>query len=164
MEDNNKQQGSFVVNIYSPGNEIIQTQNNTYYGPVYQGVREAGMHNYTDEQIKTALLACVGEDKVIDSKWKWAGAYWYMRWCCKYPVDPKDFCKKIEELGLGLPAKYRCDYRNIREFTTLSFMTQDASIIDKVKPSKADEKVFSICREVALKLAEELGKAYLKKA
>ena len=32
-----KEQGGFVVHIYSPGNQIIQTQTNNYYGTVYQG-------------------------------------------------------------------------------------------------------------------------------
>ena len=34
-----QQAGGFVVNIYTSGNQIIQTQNNTYNGTVYQGYR-----------------------------------------------------------------------------------------------------------------------------
>ena len=30
--NNNQQTGGFVVHVYSPGNQIIQTQNNNYYG------------------------------------------------------------------------------------------------------------------------------------
>ena len=78
-------------------------------------------------------------------------------------MDTKDFCKKIESLDLDIAAKYQCDYRNIREITTLSFMNQDATKMSKVEVSKIDEKQFAVCREVALKLAEELGKAYLPK-
>lgn len=108
-------------------------------------------------------MACVGKDRVIDAKWKWAGAHWYLRWACNYPVDANDFCKKIKSLNLDIEEKYQCDYRNIRELATLSFMSQDATKMQKVQPSKNDEKVFVVCREVALKLAEELGKAYLPK-
>ena len=42
-------------------------------------------------------------------------------------------------------------------------MNQDATKMNKVEVSKIDEKQFAVCREVALKLAEELGKAYLPK-
>ena len=158
-----KEQGGFVVHIYSPGNQIIQTQTNNYYGTVYQGTGQTEHNGFTDEQIAKALMACTGEGKVIDCKWKWAGAYWYLRWTCMYPVATKHFCKKIESLDLDIAAKYQCDYRNIREITTLSFMNQDATKMSKVEVSKNDEKQFAVCREVALKLAEELGKAYLPK-
>ena len=162
MDNNNNQQaGGFVVHVYSPGNQIIQTQNNNYYGPVYQGKSDTGYNSFTDEQISKALLACVGEDKVINIKQKWAGAYWCLRWKCNYPVDIKEFCTKIENLKLGLPTDLDCDYNNIRRFCKLSFMEYDPFAKAEVKVSTMDKDVYSWCREVALKLAEELGKAYL---
>ena len=163
MNNDSENKGGFVVHVYSPGNQIIQTQNNNYYGTVYQGGSATGHNGFNDEQIAQALTACVGKDRVIDAKWKWAGAHWYLRWACNYPVDANDFCKKIKSLNLDIEEKYQCDYRNIRELATLSFMSQDATKMQKVQPSKNDEKVFVVCREVALKLAEELGKAYLPK-
>ena len=163
MNNDSENKGGFVVHVYSPGNQIIQTQNNNYYGTVYQGGHDMGHNGFSDEQIATALMACVGKTRVIDAKWKWAGAYWYLRWACNYPVDAKDFCKKINGMGLNIEEKYQCEYRNIRELVTLSFMSQDATKMHQVQPSKNDEKEFAICREVALKLAEELGKAYLSK-
>ncbi len=158
-----KEQGGFVVNVYSPGNQIIQTQNNNYYGTVYQNGAGQAAEGFTDEQVGTALRAIVGKDKVIDCKWKWAGAYWYLRWACGYPVDTQEFCSKIKSLDLDIEERYQCDYRNIREITTLPFMAQDATRMNKIQPRKGDEKVFAVCREVALKLAEELGRAYLPK-
>ena len=163
MDQDKKDQGGIVLNVYSPGNQFINSQTNNYYGTVYQGGACQKEEGFTDEQIKIALLACVGEGKVINNKWKWAGAYWYLRWACKYPVDSKEFCQKIAELDLDIEEKYNCEYRNIREIATLSFMNQDATKMNKVQPSKNDEKAFAICREIALKLAEELGKAYLPK-
>jgi hypothetical protein len=65
---------------------------------------------------------------------------------------------------MNIDESLKCDYRNIREITTLSFMSQDATQMDKVVYSKSDEKVFVICREIALKLAEELGKPYFSGA
>ena len=162
MDNNNNQQsGGFVVHVYSPGNQIIQTQNNNYYGPVYQGKGETENNSFTDDQISKALLACVGEGKVINIKQKWAGAYWCLRWKCNYPVDIKEFCTKIEKLKLGLSKDLECDYNNIRRFCKLSFMEYDPFAQAEVKVSTMDKDVYSWCREVAFKLAEELGKAYL---
>ena len=116
---------------------------------------------YNDKQVARALEASVGKGRVIDAKWKWAGAYWYLRWTCNYPVDAKDFCKKIVSLDLDIPAEYECSYESIRKICTLSFMDSDARRMDIVRPSKNDQGMFSQCREIALKLAEELGNSYL---
>ena len=116
---------------------------------------------FSDEQVAQALESCVGKGQVIDAKWKWAGAYWYLRWTCNYPVDAKEFCQKIKSLELDIPADYECSYESIRKICTLSFMDYDARRMDIVRVSKNDQGVFSQCREVALKLAEELGKASL---
>jgi hypothetical protein len=116
---------------------------------------------YNDKQVAQALEACVGKGRVIDAKWKWAGVYWYLRWTCNYPVDAKDFCQKIRSLELDIPADYECSYESIRKICTLSFMDCDARRMDIVRVSKNDQGMFSQCREIALKLAEELGNSYL---
>ncbi len=116
---------------------------------------------YSDKQVTRALEASVGKGKVIDAKWKWAGAYWYLRWTCNYPVDAKEFCKKIVTLDLDIPAEYECSYESIRKICTLSFMDSDARRMDIVRVSKNDQGMFSQCREIALKLAEELGNSVL---
>ena len=160
MEEKKQENGGFVVHVYSPGNQIIQTQNNTYYGTVYQGVGKgnASENGFTDEQVARALEACVGKGRVIDAKWKWAGAYWYLRWACNYPVDAQKFCERIGSLGLDVPDDYSCSYESIRKHVTLSFMNQDARQLQAVKPSKMDQQLFFQMREVVLKIAEELGK------
>ena len=117
---------------------------------------------YNDKQVAVALEACVGKGRVIDAKWKWAGAYWYLRWTCNYPVDAKEFCKKISSLELDIPADYECSYESIRKICTLSFMDCDARRMDLVRVSKNDQSMFSQCREIALKLAEELGNSDLQ--
>ena len=151
----------FVVHIYSPGNQIIQTQNNNYYGTVYQTKNENGQNGFSDEQVAKALQACVGKDKVINSKQKWAGAYWCLRWKCNYPVDSQEFCDKINRLNLELPEEFSCSYNNIRRFCKLSFMDCDPFGKSEVKVSNMDRGVYSWCREITLKLAEELGKMSL---
>lgn len=117
---------------------------------------------FSDEQVAQALEACVGKGQVIDAKWKWAGVYWYLRWTCNYPVDAKDFCTKIKSLELDIPADYECSYESIRKICTLSFMDYDARRMDIVRVSKNDQGMFSQCREIALKLADELGKKLLQ--
>ena len=54
MEDRHMESeklNGFVVHIYSPGNQIIQTQNNNYYGTVYQTKNENGQNGFSDEQV-----------------------------------------------------------------------------------------------------------------
>lgn len=116
---------------------------------------------YSDKQVAQALEACVGKGRVVDAKWKWAGVYWYLRWTCNYPVDAKEFCKKIVSLDLDIPADYECSYESIRKICTLSFMEYDARRMDLVRVSKNDQGMFSQCREIALKLAEELGNSVI---
>ena len=116
---------------------------------------------YSDKQVARALEASVGKGRVIDAKWKWAGAYWYLRWTCNYPVDAKEFCKKIGTLDLDIPAEYECSYESIRKICTLSFMDSDARRMDIVRVSKNDQGMFSQCREIVLRLVDEFGKTSL---
>ena len=113
---------------------------------------------FSDEQIARTLVACVGKGKVIDNKQKWAGAYWFLRWVCNYPVDVKKCCEKIAGLPDGQVLEIVCDYDNIRRICTCSFMDYDPGALDKVKVSNMDQDVFTWCREIVLKLYEELNK------
>ena len=116
---------------------------------------------YNDKQVVQVLEASAGKGLVIDAKWKWAGVYWYLRWTCNYPVDAKEFCKKIVSLDLDIPADYECSYESIRKICTLSFMDYDPRRMDSVRVSKNDQGMFSQCREIVLKLVDEFGKTSL---
>ena len=153
-----KENDGFTINVYSPGNLIAGEI--TINGDVHLG-GSATTGGFSDKQVARALEACVGKGRVIDAKWKWAGVYWYLRWTCNYPVDAKDFCQKIKSLNLDIPADYECSYESIRKICTLSFMDCDARRMDLVRVSKNDQSMFSQCREIALKLAEELGNSTL---
>jgi len=118
-------------------------------------------NTFSDEQVTIALESCVGKGLVIDAKWKWAGAYWLLRWACNYPVDAKEFSLKIKSLDLNIAAEYECSYESIRKICTLSFMNYDPRWMDLVRVSKNDQGMFSQCREIVLKLVEELGKTGL---
>ena len=160
MMNNMEQDDGFCIKVYSPGNFIAKEI--TINGGVHLGTNTAA-GGFTDEQIAKALAACVGKGKVIDNKQKWAGAYWYLRWGCNYPVDAQKFCEKVKSLPYDKPLEIACEYNNIRRLCTCSFMDYDVRDIEKVKVSSMDQDVFSWCREIALKLAEELGKTYLPK-
>ena len=116
---------------------------------------------FSDEQVAQALEGCVGKGLAIDAKWKWACVYWYLRWACNYPVDAKDFCKKVKSLELDVPADYECSYESIRKICTLSFMDYDPRRMDTVRVSKNDQSMFSQCREIVMKFADELRKTAL---
>jgi len=151
-------EGAFSINVYSPGNLIAREI--TINGNVSLG-GDLQHRGFSDEQVAQALMACVGADKVINSKKRWAGAYWYLRWVCNYPVDIQKFCEKIRSLPAEFPNGYECSYESIRKLCNLSFIDYDPSKMDAVKVSRNDMSDFNMCREVALKLGEELGKAYL---
>ena len=53
---------------------------------------------------------------------------------------------------------YKCDYRNVRELATLSFFSEDARHLDKVKYSKNDEGTFREMKNIVVALDEELQK------
>ena len=159
MKNDMEKDDGFCINVYSPGNLIAKT---ITIGTLNMGGLSE-QNGFDDEQIGKALLACVGDDKVINNMRKWAGAYWCLRWKCNYPVDIKEFCTKIDSLKLAVPDHLKCDYDNIRRICKLSFMEYDPFGKAEVKVSSMDREVYSWCREVALKLAEELGKAFLPK-
>lgn len=154
MAENDKGNDGFNVSIYSQGNFIAREM--TFSGPINIGTGGSDTTIYSDEQVARALESIVGRGKPINAKWKWAGAYWFLRWACAYPVDVKDFCDKANGLPFSKQLEVGCDYRNVREVATLSFMGQDPRQMDKVKPSTNDLTQFAVCREIVLKLAESL--------
>ena len=154
----NEKDDGFCIKVYSPGNFIAKEI--TINGGFHLGNSPA-TGGFSDEQVAQALMACVGKGKVIDQKQKWAGAYWYLRWSCNYPVDVQKFCEKIKALPYEKVMEITCEYNNIRRFCSCSFIDYDVRDMEKVKVSNMDQDVFLWCREVALKLAEELGKSYL---
>ncbi len=140
-------QNSVVVGIAESGARIS-----------YKDNQEDENKNFTDEQIATAIENICGEDKPLDTKQKWAAIYWYLRWNCNFPINSIDFCKRIEKLPFSKKIVPECEYNNIRKFTHLSFMDQNATNLDEVKPSKCDEPFYFQCREVVNALSTELEK------
>ena len=136
------------------GQLVIEVHGDNHY---HEKDIENTLNQYSDAQVCTALSNIVGKGKAIDSKQKWAGALWLLHWRCGYPVKAQDFCERIERLQLPQDLEYKCDYRNIRELATLSFIGEDATHMDQVRYSKNDEAAFLQLRGVAIALDKELS-------
>mgnify|MGYP007069923172 CR=1 FL=1 len=124
----------------------------------YQREEQMRQPQYSDEQVARALSRIVGRGKPIDTKRKWAGAIWLLQWVCNYPLNTRQACERINQLPLPLNLEYACDYRNVRELTTLSFLKEDARHLDSVKYSKNDEYAFLEMKKVVIALEQELDK------
>ena len=153
--------GSIVLNIYKSGSQHVDRVERQYIdsppSPLSFKEGERG-EGYSDEQIAQAIEAICGDGKALDTKQKWAGVHWLLRWECNFPARAKDFCERIARLPLREDLAYRCDYRNIREISTLSFLNEDPRQMEKVRYSKNDEAVFLQLREVVVALQKELCK------
>lgn len=144
-------QGATINNLVINGN-MTKSGTEHYYG--------AGVHKkiYSDSQVARALCNIVGKGKAIDSKQKWAGAHWLLRWLCDFPARPFDFCERVNSLPLPEELEIKCEYHNIRQLSTLSFMNEDPRNMESVKYNKNDENVFFQMREVVTALSQELQK------
>jgi hypothetical protein len=158
MAENNND--GFTINVNSPGNFIARDI--TFTGPVNIGNGSTDCGGFSDEQIAQAIKAICGKGKPLNSKKRWAGVFWCLRWYCNFPPTAKEFCERVAKLPLG-KLDFECDYGCIRHDCTLSFMDENARYIDKARYSNMDTDIFMQCREVVLALAAELGKAALPK-
>ena len=145
-------QGATIHNLVINGN--MNKSGSEHY---HEKDSNNNQNQYSNEQVCTALSNIVGKGKAIDSKQKWAGALWLLHWRCGYPVKAQDFCERIARLPLPEDLEYKCDYRNIRELATLSFISEDATHMENVRYSKNDEAVFLQLRGVAIALDKELS-------
>jgi len=158
-QDNGELMGGRIVNYFGGAtihNMVLNYGTNTMNN--YNSMTDTGGVRYTDAEVARALEAIVGKERPIDAKWKWAGAYWWLRWACGWPVDVPRFCRRVQELPFSEALDVKCEYNDIRRVCTLTFMEQDPQKMHAVQPSSADAAQFAACREVALRLAEELRK------
>lgn len=159
--DKNKDKSDFTINVNSPGNFIANEI--TFEAPVYfngQGNNLSVPPNYTDEEIALALTNIIGKGKAIDAKWKWAGAHWLLHFACNFPLKAQEFCNRVDLLPLPDDLEFKCDYNNIRPYSTLSFFGEDARQLDKVRCSANDRGAFLLLRPVVKALQEELVRVH----
>jgi hypothetical protein len=140
------------------GQLIIGNEGTINYHDHRGGSGEKKTCTYTDEQLARALENIVGRGKAIDSKQKWAGVLWLLRWNCNYPTNARLACERIGNLPFSKELEYSCDYNNVRPLTTLSFLNEDPNHLDAVKYSKTDEQAFFQLRSVVIALKDELQK------
>ena len=164
--------GGNIINIYASGSQHVDRVENQYIYALERPLPREGGENgeerlkgggemregYSDAQIARAIEAICGDGKALDTKQKWAGVHWLLRWECNFPARPKEFCERIATLPLREDLSYKCDYRNIREISTLSFLNEDPRQMEGVRYSKNDEAVFLQLREVVQALQRELKK------
>lgn len=156
-QDISELRGGRIVNYFDGAtihNMVLNYGTNTMNN--YNGQVGTDGARYTDAEVARALEAIVGKERPIDAKWKWAGAYWWLRWACGWPVDVPRFCRRVQELPFSGELAVECMYNDIRRVCKLTFMEQDPQKMHAVQPSSADAAPFAACREVALRLAEEL--------
>lgn len=147
-----------VYNFYGNINHFYQAPV-CYNAPVTNAVADGRPTvHYDDRQIARAIEAINGEGKALDTKQKWAGVYWLLRWQCNFPVRGSEFCERINRLPFEHELEIKCDYNNIRSLNTLSFMKEDPRQLDRIRYSKSDEKVFFQLKQVVTALENELQK------
>lgn len=157
-----RQRSNRFVNYFEGAtiHNIVINGTMTRQGDEHYYSKEAMAQNsYSDEVVAQALVNITGKGRPIDSKQKWAGALWVLRWECNYPAKALEFCERISQLPLPEDLPYRCEYNNIRPLATLSFLNADPRDMEHVKYSKNDEATFIQLREVAMALLFELRKA-----
>lgn len=148
-------QGATIHNVNFISGGVTKNGGEHYYSKSAETTENI---TYSDEQIAKALTNIVGKGRPIDSKQKWAGAMWLLRWRCNFPSKAQEFCQRINSLPFEEEPSIKCDYNNIRLLSTLSFMNQDARELEAVKYSKQDEHIFFQLREVVVELDKELQK------
>lgn len=70
MNKENNENGGFVVNVYSSGNQLIHSQVNNYYGTVYQGGTKPASEGFTDGVKKSLLDYVVRLMPVVSDDYK----------------------------------------------------------------------------------------------
>ncbi len=148
-------QGATIHNLVINGTMNRNGTENYYAGGAETAPKQTA---YTDEVVARALLNITGKGKALDSKQKWAGAHWLLRWVSNYPVRPLDFCERINGLPFEEELEIKCEYNNIRSLSTLSFLNEDPRQLDSVRYSKNDEQVFYQLKSVVVALSQELQK------
>lgn len=148
--------GVTIHNLTINHGTITRNGGDQYYS---SSAGEQNNSTYSDEQIARALTNVVGSGRPIDSKQKWAGAMWLLRWRCNFPMKAQEFCQRVNSLPFEEEPEIKCEYNNIRLLSTLSFMNQDARELETVKYSKQDEHIFFQLREVVVELDKELQKS-----
>ena len=148
--------GGFNINVYSSGNNIAQTINQTFNGNVYYGQNTDEKQEVTDEQLADAISSICGKGKPLDEYQKWLGVCCYVSAHCDYPIDIDACCQRLAVLPYKEPLEYMPQYKSIRVYATWNFVKAGFDSWEDFKPNDQERNLFVKCRDVALALEHVL--------
>ena len=156
IEEMKKETGAFTVHVYSTGNNIAQTINQTINGNVYYGQNVTENSNATDEQLANAISSINGKGMMLDEYQKWLGVCCYVSAKCGYPIDLDACCQRLADLPYKTPLEYMPQYKSIRVYATWNFVKAGFDSWADFKPNDQERNLFVKCRDVALALEHVL--------
>jgi hypothetical protein len=150
--------GGFNINVYSSGNNIAQTINQTFNGNVYYGQDTDEKQEVTDEQMADAISSICGKGKPLDEYQKWLGVCCYVSAHCDYPIDIDACCQRLAVLPYKEPLEYMPQYKSIRVYATYNFVKIGYDSWKTFKANDQERNLFVKCYDTALALDKALNK------
>ena len=150
--------GGFHVHVYSTGNNIAQTINQTFNGNVYYGQNTDEKQEVTDEQMADAISSICGKGKPLDEYQKWLGVCCYVSAHCDYPIDIDACCQRLAVLPYKEPLEYMPQYKSIRVYATYNFVKVGYDSWKTFKANDQERNLFVKCYDTALALDKALNK------
>jgi len=150
--------GGFNINVYSMGNNIAQTINQTFNGNVYYGQNTDEKQEVTDEQLADAISSICGKGKPLDEYQKWLGVCCYVSAHCDYPIDIDACCQRLAVLPYKEPLEYMPQYKSIRVYATYNFVKVGYDSWKTFKANDQERNLFVKCYDTALALDKALNK------
>jgi hypothetical protein len=150
--------GGFNINVYSSGNNIAQTINQTFNGNVYYGQNTDEKQEVTDEQLADAISSICGKGKPLDEYQKWLGVCCYVSAHCDYPIDIDACCQRLAVLPYKEPLEYMPQYKSIRVYATYNFVKVGYDSWKTFKANDQERNLFVKCYDTALALDKALNK------
>ena len=150
--------GAIQIHVYSTGNNIAQTINQTFNGNVYYGQNTAETQEVTDEQLADAISSICGKGKPLDEYQKWLGVCCYVSAHCDYPIDIDACCQRLAVLPYKEPLEYMPQYKSIRVYATYNFVKVGYDSWKTFKANDQERNLFVKCYDTALALDKALNK------
>lgn len=150
--------GAIQIHVYSTGNNIAQTINQTFNGNVYYGQNTDEKQEVTDEQLADAISSICGKGKPLDEYQKWLGVCCYVSAHCDYPIDIDACCQRLAVLPYKEPLEYMPQYKSIRVYATYNFVKVGYDSWKTFKANDQERNLFVKCYDTALALDKALNK------
>jgi len=150
--------GAIQIHVYSMGNNIAQTINQTFNGNVYYGQNTDEKQEVTDEQLADAISSICGKGKPLDEYQKWLGVCCYVSAHCDYPIDIDACCQRLAVLPYKEPLEYMPQYKSIRVYATYNFVKVGYDSWKTFKANDQERNLFVKCYDTALALDKALNK------